>query len=48
MKGSIEKNKEMKILDLPGTCSLSPYSAEQVIARSFIVNERPDCVLFML
>ncbi len=47
-EGLYRKNKEMKILDLPGTYSLSPYSAEEVIARDFIVNERPDCVIDIL
>lgn len=47
-EGVYRKNKEMKILDLPGTYSLSPYSAEEVIARDFIVNERPDCVIDIL
>lgn len=44
-EGVYRKNKEIKILDLPGTYSLSPYSAEEVIARDFIVNGRPDCVI---
>ena len=47
-EGVYKKNKDMKILDLPGTYSLSPYSAEEVIARDFIVNERPDCVVDIL
>ncbi|MGB4406186.1 MAG: ferrous iron transport protein B [Sphaerochaeta sp.] len=47
-EGVYRKNKDMKILDLPGTYSLSPYSAEEVIARNFIVNERPDCVVDIL
>ncbi|MDY0290509.1 MAG: ferrous iron transport protein B [Sphaerochaeta sp.] len=47
-EGLYRKNREMKILDLPGTYSLSPYSAEEVIARDFIVNERPDCVIDIL
>ncbi len=47
-EGVYRKNKDMKILDLPGTYSLSPYSAEEVIARDFIVNERPDCVIDIL
>ncbi len=47
-EGVYKKNRDMKILDLPGTYSLSPYSAEEVIARDFIVNERPDCVIDIL
>lgn len=44
-EGVYRKNKDMLILDLPGTYSLSPYSAEEVIARDYIVNEKPDCVI---
>ena len=47
-EGIYRKGKDMKILDLPGTYSLSPYSAEEVIARDFIVHERPDCVIDIL
>lgn len=44
-EGNYKKNKEVKILDLPGTYSLSPYSAEEIIARDYIVKERPDVVI---
>ncbi len=44
-EGVYKKDKDYNILDLPGTYSLSPYSAEEVIARDYIVNERPDCVI---
>jgi ferrous iron transport protein B len=44
-EGIYRKNKEMTILDLPGTYSLSPYSAEEIIARDYIVKERPDAVI---
>lgn len=43
--GIYKKNKEVVVLDLPGTYSLSPYSAEEVIARDYIVKERPDAVV---
>ncbi len=43
--GIYKKNKEIKILDLPGTYSLSPYSAEEIIARDAIVKEKPDAVI---
>jgi ferrous iron transport protein B len=36
---------EMKIVDLPGTYSLTAYSAEELIARNFIINEKPDVVV---
>ncbi len=44
-EGVYRKDSQYKILDLPGTYSLSPYSAEEVIARDYIVGERPDCVV---
>lgn len=44
-EGIYKKNKEIKILDLPGTYSLSPYSAEEIIARDYIVHEKPDVVI---
>ena len=36
---------EMKIVDLPGTYSLTAYSAEELIARNFIIDEKPDVVV---
>lgn len=44
-EGAYKKNKNIKIQDLPGTYSLSPYSAEEVIARDYIVKEQPDAVI---
>jgi ferrous iron transport protein B len=44
-EGTYRKNKEVTILDLPGTYSLSPYSAEEIIAREYIVKEKPDVVV---
>lgn len=44
-EGTYKKNKEIIILDLPGTYSLSPYSAEEIVARNYIVEERPDAVI---
>lgn len=44
-EGTYKKDSQFMILDLPGTYSLSPYSAEEVIARDYIVNEKPDCVI---
>ena len=43
--GVYKKDKNVTILDLPGTYSLSPYSAEEIIARDCIVKERPDAVI---
>jgi ferrous iron transport protein B len=44
-EGSWKKHPEYTILDLPGTYSLSPYSAEEMIAHDYIVNERPSVVV---
>jgi ferrous iron transport protein B len=44
-EGTYKKDKSISILDLPGTYSLSPYSAEEIIARDYIVKEKPDVVI---
>lgn len=44
-EGVYRGNKEITLLDLPGTYSLSPYSAEEIIARDYIVKEKPDVVI---
>lgn len=44
-EGVYKKNKEVVVLDLPGTYSLSPYSAEEIVARDYIVKEKPDAVI---
>ncbi len=36
---------EMTLVDLPGIYSLSPYSMEEVVARNFVINEKPDAVI---
>ena len=45
-EGTYKKGSEpVDIVDLPGIYSLSPYTPEEVISRSFILDERPDCVI---
>lgn len=39
-EGTCKKDKELHITDLPGTYSLSPYSAEEIIARDYLVKEK--------
>jgi ferrous iron transport protein B len=39
------EGKRIKLVDLPGTYSLSPYTQEEVIARDYLVHERPDVVI---
>ncbi len=39
------QGQSVKIVDLPGTYSLTAYSVEEVVARDFLVNERPQVVV---
>ena len=39
------KDKELNIVDLPGTYSLTAYSIEELVARNYIINEKPDVVV---
>ena len=44
--GTYKKLAEpISIIDLPGIYSLSPYTSEEVIARNYIIDEKPDCVI---
>lgn len=43
--GKLKADKSIEIVDLPGIYSLSPYTLEEVIARDFLINERPDVIL---
>lgn len=44
-EGKLKGNKEVIIQDLPGIYSLSPYTLEEVVSRTYLVNERPDAIL---
>lgn len=44
-EGAYKKDKEIIITDLPGIYSLSPYTLEEVVARNYLVGERPDAIL---
>lgn len=45
-EGKVKQDgKNIVIVDLPGTYSLSPYSMEEIIAKDFVVNEKPDVVV---
>ena len=44
-EGKYKKDNSIEIVDLPGTYSLSPYSAEEIIARDYIVVNKPDVVI---
>lgn len=47
-EGKIKWNKEAVVMDLPGIYSLSPYSPEELIARNYLLNEKPDVILNIL
>lgn len=44
-EGKYKKDKEVRIMDLPGIYSLSPYSQEEVVAREYLINDRPDAII---
>lgn len=44
-EGKLKGNKEVIIMDLPGIYSLSPYTLEEVVARNYLINDRPDVIL---
>ena len=44
-EGKLKKNNDVQIIDLPGIYSLSPYTLEEVVARNYLINERPDAIL---
>ena len=44
-EGKLKKNKDVTITDLPGIYSLSPYTLEEVVARNYLINDRPDAIL---
>ena len=44
-EGRLKGHKDVVIQDLPGIYSLSPYTLEEVVARSYLVNEQPDAIL---
>ena len=44
-EGKLKKHKDVTIMDLPGIYSLSPYTLEEVVARNYLVGERPNAIL---
>ena len=44
-EGKLKKHSDVTIMDLPGIYSLSPYTLEEVVARNYLINERPDAIL---
>ena len=44
-EGKLKKHDDVVVTDLPGIYSLSPYTLEEVVARNYLINERPDAIL---
>lgn len=44
-EGKLKGHKDVIIMDLPGIYSLSPYTLEEVVARNYLIHERPDVIL---
>ena len=44
-EGKLKWDKEVTIMDLPGIYSLSPYTLEEVVARNYLITDRPDAIL---
>ncbi len=44
-EGKLKGNNDVTIIDLPGIYSLSPYTLEEVVARNYLITERPDVIL---
>ena len=44
-EGRLKKHSNVKIIDLPGIYSLSPYTSEEVVARNYLIDEKPEAIL---
>ena len=44
-EGKLKKHEDVTVIDLPGIYSLSPYTLEEVVARNYLLKERPDVIL---
>ena len=44
-EGKLKKHDDVTITDLPGIYSLSPYTLEEVVARNYLIDHRPDAIL---
>ena len=47
-EGKLKKHNDVVITDLPGIYSLSPYTLEEVVARNYLIGERPDAILNLI
>ena len=44
-EGKLKGHKDVVIMDLPGIYSLSPYTLEEVVARNYLITEKPDAII---
>ena len=44
-EGGLKGHKDVTVVDLPGIYSLSPYTLEEVVARNYLIQERPDAII---
>lgn len=44
-EGKLKGHKDVALMDLPGIYSLSPYTLEEIVARNYLINERPDAII---
>ena len=44
-EGKLKGHKDVTVIDLPGIYSLSPYTLEEVVARNFLMQEKPDVII---
>ena len=44
-EGRLKNHNDVKVVDLPGIYSLSPYTLEEVVSRDYLISERPDIIL---
>ncbi len=44
-EGKLKQHKDVKVIDLPGIYSLSPYTLEEVITRNYLIGEKPEVII---
>ncbi len=47
-EGFLKRHKDVSVVDLPGIYSLSPYTAEEIVTRDFLLKEKPDAIINIL
>ena len=44
-EGKLKNNKDVTITDLPGIYSLSPYTVEEIVARDYLIDQKPEAII---